>query len=396
MNRLLQFGRCLMLLAAAATVAGCGKFGGPPAGPPPFQPLAVEVALPTSAEITDYEDFSGTTEATRTIDIRARVTGYLRAVHFKHGAVVKKGEPLFEIEPTHYAAEVDRATGVVAEAEAHLKRLNLDHERARKLHPTGTITKEQFDLITGNVAEAEATLQAAKASLKMANTNLGYCQIAAPFDGRMSRPNIDPGNLVKADDTMLSRIVTQDPIWVYFDLDERTMLRLRRLAPYAGMGGDDEAPIPVLMGLSDEKGYPHVGKLDFEDNRLDPATGTLKIRAVFDNEDRLLSPGLFVRVRLQIGKPHPALLVPESAIGTDQGQKFLYVVDAKDEVVYRKVEVGKQYEGMRMIAGNLNPDERVVVLGLQRARPGTKVVPKMAGTAQTAEAPSAKPSPLTK
>jgi RND family efflux transporter MFP subunit len=392
-NRLLRNGWCLPLLAAWAAIAGCEK---PAAGPPPSKPPEVEVALPESKEITDHEDFTGQTEATRSVDIRARVTGYLKAVHFKHGAIVSKGDPLLEIEPTHYVVEVDRASGVVAEAEARLKRLNLDHERARKLHPTGTITKEQFDLISGNVAEAEATLQAARASLKMANVNLGYCKIAAPFDGRLSRPFIDPGNLVKADDTLLTRVVAQDPIWVYFDLDERTMLRLRRLSPDGGMGTEEEPALPVFMGLSDEQGYPHQGRLDFEDNRLDPATGTLRIRAVFDNPDRLLSAGLFVRVRLQIGKPHPALLIPEPAVGTDQGQKFLYVVDSNNEVSYRAVEVGKQYDGKRMISKGLQPGEKVVVVGLQRVRPGVKVNARPAGTPQTAEVPSSNTNSLTK
>lgn len=365
----------------------------------------VDVAMPVYREVIDHEDFTGQTEAVKTIDIRARVTGYLKSVNFKHGAEVKKGDLLFEIDPPHYKAEHARAEGVVAQAQARLNRLKLDYARAERLHPSGTITKEQFDLVSGDLAEAEANLAAAKASLKLASVALGYCTINAPIDGRMSRPNIDPGNLVKADDitVSLTRIVAQDPMWVYFDIDERTMLRLRRLRKgvsiadssvsdggantdiaednnadvnatdvAAGGGGTSEG-IAVFIGLADEDDYPHEGVLDFRDNRLDPNTGTLRVRGVFKNADRFLTPGMFVRVRLPIGKPHQALLVPEQAVGTDQGQKFVYVIDGKDEVTYRRVTVGKLYEGLRVITEGISPGERIVVTGVQRVMPGMKV-----------------------
>lgn len=362
------------LAAAGLLAAGCEQ-PAPPL-PPPMAP-EVEVCLPKFREVTDHEDFTGQTEAVRTIDIRARVTGYLSAVHFQHGAEVKKGDLLFEIDPPYYKAEADRAEGVVREAQAKLKRLNLDYERAKKLHPNNIITQEQYDLISGDVAQAEATLQAAKASLKIAHVNLGYCEVRAPIDGRMSRPYIDPGNLAKADDTVLTRIVSQDPMWVYFDLDERTMLRLRRLAQQGEIGSSATSRVPVLMGLADEQGYSHQGVLDFEDNRLDPSTGTLRVRGVFDNHDRLLSAGLFVRVRLPIGTPHRALLVPEQALGTDQGQKFVYVLGDNDEVIYRKVQVGKVHDQARVITEGVQPGERVVVKGVQRVRPGIKVKPTL-------------------
>lgn len=334
----------------------------------------VEVCLPSDRQVTDHEDFTGQTEALKSVEIRARVTGYLKSVHFQHGGEVNQGELLFEIDPPYYKAEADRVAGVVAEAEAKMHRLSLDHDRAKKLQPTGVITKEQFDLISGDMAQAAATLRAARAELKIAEVNLGYCEVRAPITGRMSRPFIDPGNLVKADDTMLTRVVSQDPMWVYFDLDERTILRLRRLAKQ-GTISSDASKLTVLMALADEQDYSHQGALDFEDNRLDPSTGTLRVRAVFDNHDRLLSPGLFVRVRLPIGVPHQALLVPEQALGTDQGQKFLYVVTKDDEIVYRKVQVGKIHDRQRVINEGLAPDERVVVSGLQRVRPGIKVKP---------------------
>ena len=355
-------------------VIGCGH--APPA-PPLAGPPEIEVCLPINREVTDREEFTGQTEAVKTIDIRARVTGYLTSVNFRHGAEVNQGDELFDIDPPYYQAEADRASGVVAESEAHLKRLTLDYERAKKLHPTGVITKEQFDLASGDLAQATAGLQSARSSLKIAQVNLNYCKVKAPITGRLSRPYIDPGNLVKADDTILTRIVSTDPIWVYFDLDERTMLRLRRLMRHGAIEAGRTAKLPVMMALADEQTYLHEGVLDFEDNRMDPSTGTLRVRAVFDNHDRLLSPGLFVRVRLPIGEPHNSLLVPEQALGTDQGQKFLYVVTADDEIAYRPVQVGKVHDRQRVIKSGLTADERVVVTGLQRVRPGIKVKPTM-------------------
>jgi RND family efflux transporter MFP subunit len=369
-------------LAALALAGGCNQAA--PAQMPPAKAPEVEVCLPVYQDIADYEDFTGQTESVKTIDLRARVTGYLTEVNFQHGAEVEKGDLLFEIDPPYYKAEADRAAGVVAQTEARLDRLKLDYARAEKLRPTNVITKEQFDLVSGDLAEAEANLQTAKASLKIANVNLGYCEIRAPIAGRMSRPYIDPGNLVKADDTILTRIVAQDPMWVYFDLDERTMLRLRRLEQSGTMSQPMEGQLKVLMGLADEKGYAHQGAIDFEENRLDPSTGTLRVRGVFDNRDRLLKPGLFVRVRVPIGEPYRALLVPEPAVGTDQGQKFLYVLDDDNKVAYRRVQVGKLHDGLRVIAEGLKPNERVVVVGLQRVRPDIKVEAHLVPAIQTA------------
>ncbi|HUY90423.1 MAG TPA: efflux RND transporter periplasmic adaptor subunit [Pirellulales bacterium] len=375
------------LLVGSIAGAGCNHVAAPepPKAPPPPE---VVVALPTYEEITDHEDFTGQTEAVKSIEIRARVTGYLKTVDFQDGAEVEAGAPLFQIDPPYYEAERDRAEGNVGQAEAHLARLELDFERAEKLHPTGVITKEQYDLVTGDLAEAEATLKAAKAALKIARVNLGYCDIKAPIAGRLSRPFIDPGNLVIQDDTILTRIVAQNPMDVYFDIDERTMLRLRRLSQKGISASPQDESLPLLMGLADEEGYPHQGILNFEDNRLDPSTGTLRVRGVFPNPDRLLTPGLFVRVRVPIGVPYRALLVPEPALGADQGQKFLYVVDDKNEVSYRRVRVGRLHGQLRVVTEGVSPGERVVVSGLQRVRPGAKVAPKLIETPKVASLPS--------
>ncbi|HWB12582.1 MAG TPA: efflux RND transporter periplasmic adaptor subunit [Pirellulales bacterium] len=368
-------GGCLCLLYLTACL-GCDKASATAASQMPKAP-EVDVCLPTYREITDFEDFTGQTESVRTIDIRARVTGYLREVHFKHGAEVKKGDLLFEIDPPYYEAEQSRTQGLVAQAEARLNRLKLDFARAERNHPMGVITQEQFDLVKGDLAEAEANLKTAKAQLKIATVNLGYCTIRAPIDGRMSRPNVDPGNLVRADDTLLTRIVAQNPMWVYFDLDERTMLRLNRLAQSSESDAGAEETVRVFIGLADEEGYPHQGVLNFEDNRLDPNTGTLRVRGEFANDDRLLRPGLFVRVRLPIGDMYQALLVPEQAVGTDQGQKFVYVVDSDDKITYRRIKTGKLYEGLRVITDGISSGDRIVTTGVQRVQPGMKVEVKL-------------------
>ncbi|MBX3411445.1 MAG: efflux RND transporter periplasmic adaptor subunit [Pirellulales bacterium] len=364
----------LPLSLLALPLAGCGQA---PPPMPPMLPPQVEVALPVYQDIRDYEDFTGQTEAVTSIDVRARVTGYLAAVHFKHGAEVQAGDVLFDIDPPYYKAEAARAEGLVAQAEARLERLKLDFQRSKENLARGVITQSAHDLMTSDVAEAEAALKSAQASLTIANVNLGYTKVRSPIAGRVSRPFIDPGNLVKADDTILTRVVSQNPMWVYFDLDERTLLRLRRASSEGTVAAMAGTHADVLMGLADEKGYPHQGQLNFEDNRVDPSTGTLRVRAVFDNNDRLLSPGLFVRVRVPIGEPYRALLVPESALGTDQGQRFLYVVDDEGIVAYRRVDVGSLHSGLRVVTNGLSPNEKVVVVGLQRVMPGAKVDAKL-------------------
>jgi RND family efflux transporter MFP subunit len=363
-------------LACLAASTGCGHASATAVPQMPKAP-EVDVCLPVYDEITDFEDFTGQTESVRTIDIRARVTGYLTTVHFKHGAEVKKGDLLFEIDPPYYEAEQARTEGMVAQNEARLKRLKLDFARAEQNYATRVITKAEFDQWTGDLAESEANLKTARAQNKIATVNLGYCTIRAPIDGRMSRPNVDPGNLVRADDTILTRIVAQDPMWVYFDVDERTMLRLRRVVRAGYSDATAEAGLPVFIGLSDEDGYPHQGMLNFEDNRLDPSTGTLRVRGEFANSDRLLRPGLFVRVRLPIGEPSQALLVPEQAVGTDQGQKFVYVVDSDNKITYRRVKVGKLREGLRVINDGISSGDRIVTTGVQRVQPGIKVEIKL-------------------
>ena len=382
MERVQNYIVLLTLILGCAATAGCVRpaQSQQAATPPPSKPPEVFVNLPTTGEITDYEDFTGRTVASKTIEIRARVTGYLDKIDFKEkeGGDVEQGALLFEIDPRPYEAEVARNRASLLLAESHLKRVQLDFDRAEKLVGSKSISREQYDLASGDRSEARANIEVMKANLDVANLNLRFTKVRAPIGGRVSRTQLDPGNLVKADETILTTIVSIDPIYAYFELDERTLLRIRRYTEEGRIkGGDSQRAVPVSMGLADEEGYPHHGTVNFVDNRLDPTTGTLQVRGVFQNTDRMLSPGLFVRVRLPIGQPYKALLVSEESLGTDQGQKFVYVVDKDNVAQYRRVEVGKLQQGRRVVLKGVAEDDHIVVSGLQRVRPGAVVQPKL-------------------
>ncbi len=389
----------------AVTLSGCGKgispagaasATAPPVAPPPPEVLYV---LPTSGEITDYEDFTGRTVANKTIEIRARVTGYIDKINFMsdEGRDVEMGAVLFEIDPRPYQAEVARADANLMQAATRLKRVELDYDRARKTVASRTITQEQFDQVAGDRAEAKAQVEIMQANLDLARLNLSYCQVKAPISGRVSRTQLDQGNLVRADDTVLATVVSMDPMYGYFELDERTLLRLRRVADQEGMiNTRNEKTVPVQMALADEDGYPHEGVVNYFDNQLDPGTGTLQARGVFSNHARMFSPGMFVRVRLPIGRPYQALLLPEEALGTDQGQKFVYVIDSENKAQYRRIQVGKLERGERVILGGIEPEDRVVVSGLQRVRPGAQVTPKLASAEPAATSHAAGAAPAAK
>ncbi len=384
----------IVLVPLAATACGCAKKAAPMAAAPPPKPPEVVVETPQVGQIIDYEDFTGRTVASTTIDIRARVTGYIHEVNFQEieGRDIERGSVLFEIDPRPYEAEVARAQANLLQAATHLKRVELDYERAKKTVMTRTITQEQFDQVAGDRAEAKAQVDIAQADLDLAKLNLSYTKVKAPISGRVSRTQLDRGNLVRADETVLATIVAMDPMYAYFELDERTLLRLRRFADEGRISTRNDRSVPVKMGLADEDNYPRDGIVNYFDNQLDPATGTLQARGLFKNDDRMLAPGMFVRVRLPIGQPYRALLVPEQALGTDQGQKFLYVVDDANKAQYRRVQVGKLQQGRRVVLGGITEGDRIVVSGLQRVRPGAEVDPQPAAgadppTSEVAEAP---------
>lgn len=352
--------------------------------PPPAKPPEVFYTTPSQETVTEFEEFTGRTAAINTVELRSRVSGYLDKVLFTDGAEVKSDALLFQIDPRSFQAESERATANVKQTKAHFDRLDREVARDRPLVASRTITPDQFDQVTSDRAEAEATWNAAQAAKDLADLNLSYTQILAPISGRISRRLVDPGNLVRADDTLLATIVSLDPIYAYFDLDERTVLRLRRLLEEGKLLKTPKSEVVVQMALADEDDFTHRGVVDFFDNQVDATTGTLRLRAVIENPNHLLLPGLFARLRFPIGQPHPALLIPEEALATDQGQKYVWVIGEDNKVSYRRVKLGQLHGGRRVIEEGLKPDDRVVVTGLQRLRKDLLVEPKPQTDLETA------------
>jgi RND family efflux transporter MFP subunit len=366
------------LLALVATLAGCAGHGSQPA---PLPAPVVTVSQLLESDNLDSEEFNGRTDAVETVEVRARATGYLDKALFEAGSVVKKGQLLFEIDPRTYQADLARAEAEITRNEARLQRLSSDLSRARRLTQGAAMSREEFDKIVGDQGETDAALKAARANAERYKLDLGFTKVTAPIGGRISRALVTAGNLVNGGpgpSTLLTTIVSIDPVYAYFDVDEHNVLRIQRMimANKFKAARDKDGRVPIFLRLQDEKGFPHEGMVDFVDNRVDPNTGTLRVRAVFPNRDGLLSPGLFVRLRLPVGDPHKAVLVNERALGTDQGQRFLYVVNDGNEVVQRPVTVGTLRDGMRVIQEGARAGEWVIVNGLQRVRPGVKVEPK--------------------
>jgi RND family efflux transporter MFP subunit len=342
-----------------------------PDAPPP----QVLVSPSVVREVTDYQLFTGRTQAVATVDLRARVTGYLDKALFKEGGEVKAGEVLFQIDPRPYQADLSLAEANLKQAEAERNLQEKAVARAEKLLGAAGITREEYDQSLAALEKARAAVAAQQAARERARLYLSWTRVSAPMSGRISRRFVDPGNLVNADTTLLGTIVSQDPMYVHFDLDERTALRLMRLARDGKAKPLQEGKTPAYLGLADEEGFPRQGIMNFVDNQVNPDTGTLRCRAVFPNADGMLLPGLLARIRLPVGSPHQALLVPEEAIGSDQGHRFLYVVDDQNKVASRRVQVGAAHDGLRVILEGLKPGERVITAGLERLRPGIVVEP---------------------
>jgi RND family efflux transporter MFP subunit len=361
------------LFGVLLIAAGCQK---PPAALAPPKPPEVIIAKAVSQDVSDFEEFTGRTEAVETVEIRAHVTGYLERAPFSEGARVKKGDLLFEIDPRMFKADVDRGAANLAQAEARVTRLEADYKRINET-PKGTISPQEFDKVLGDLLEARAAVKSADAALKSAQLSLQYTKVTAPISGRIGRRLLDPGNMVKADETALTYLADLDRIYVFFDVDERTYLSVSRQLIARGESELEQIrEMPLWMGLVDESGFPREGRINFVDSRVDPNTGSVWVRGVFDNSKGLLTAGLFVRVRVRVSDPHKAVLVPERALTTDQGQKFIYVLNDKDEAVYRTIEIGAQHGQLREIKKGVEPGERVIVKGLQRVRAGIKVEPK--------------------
>lgn len=367
----------ILLLGLCIGVAGCA---GAPSGPPVPPTTPVTVSRPVERYVTDYADFTGRTAAVDSVEVRARVWGYLQKVNFKEGDLVQKGDVLFELDPRPYQTLLDQANAKVAQDEAQLAYDEAEYQRRVPLVGPGAVSRSELDRTAAARRVDIANIAADKALVASRQLDLEYTKVTAPVSGRVSRYVVTVGNLLQPGEqggTVLTTIMSVDPMYVYFDVDEYTALRVQRLVREGKSDSPRDDGYPVSLGLATEEGYPHLGAIDFEDNQVNPKTGTIRVRGVFPNKEQVLLPGLFGRVRMPIGRPHPALLVSDRAVDTDQGQKVLYVVNEKNEVVSRPVRLGTLHDGLREITEGLKPGKPVIVNGLQQVRPGLTVEPRL-------------------
>jgi multidrug efflux system membrane fusion protein len=368
------------LLVTACQKSTPGQAGGAPPPPP------VTVNQPLLKEVVEWDQYQGRIEAVDSVEVRARVNGYLQSVNFQDGAEVKRGDLLLVIDPRPYQAELDRAEADLLQARTRFELASNDMARAGRLLKAKAISEEEADSRAKAEREAAAAIQSSAASLEMAKLNMEYTGVTAPISGRIGRKMITEGNLVNGNEgqsTLLATIVSMDPIYCYFDVDEGAILKYQQLARDGKQDNLNGGKVSCEIELGNETGFPHKGLLDFVDNRVDPATGTLRVRGLFPNPDRVLQPGFFVRARVPGSSKYPALLIPDQAVGTDQSQKFVFTIDDKDTVQYVPVTLGPLVDGLRVVRAGLHSNDWVVVNGLMTIRPGAKVNPSRSGITST-------------
>ncbi|CAH0133653.1 multidrug efflux RND transporter periplasmic adaptor subunit MexE [Pseudomonas brassicacearum] len=358
-----------LALLAVLVMSACGKAPDTAASMPPAK---VSVAKVLEQPVNEWDEFTGRLEAPETVEIRPRVSGQIDEVAFTEGALVKKGDLLFQIDPRPFQAEVRRLEAQLAQARATATRSENEAQRGERLRLSNAISAELADSRTSAAQEARAAAAAIQAQLDLAKLNLSFTRVTSPISGRVSRAAITAGNLVTADVTPLTSVVSTDKVYAYFDADERVFLKYTQLARQGQRG----QATPVYMGLSNEDGNPHLGQMNFVDNQVNPQTGTIRGRAVFDNKDGAYTPGLYARLKLVGSGTYSAVLINDEAVGTDLGKKFVLVMDAENKPAYRAVELGPKIEGLRIVRNGLNKDDTIIVKGLQRARPGSPVTPE--------------------
>jgi RND family efflux transporter MFP subunit len=366
------FATLTFLTSPLLALAGCDNASTGKA--PPALP-AVTVARPLQKVITEWDEYTGRFASVATVEVRARVSGFIDSLHFKDGQIVKKGDLLFVIDPRPYKLAVEQTKGDVERARSKLEIANLDVERAAPLVRSQAVTGREFDTRKSTQRDAAGAVAAAEAASKQAELNLEWTEVRAPLTGRISDRRVDPGNLITGGQTgatLLTSIVSLDPIHFIFDGSEADFLRYLRLAATGARGSSRDVQNPVSVRLADETEYKHQGRMDFVDNVVNPKTGTIRGRAIFENKDGFLTPGFFGRLRL-FGGTHDALLVPDSAIASDQSNKIVFTVADDGTVGVKRVELGPIVEGLRVIRSGLAASDRIVIEGLQRARPGQKV-----------------------
>jgi RND family efflux transporter MFP subunit len=369
------------VISAFAALSGCEQNSFVPPPPP-----KVDVGLPMQQNITRYLDATGNTAPIQSVDLVARVQGVLQSINYKDGSFVKQGTTLFTIEPETYKLKLEQAQAAEAGSQASLKQAEADYKRQAELVARQAVSQATLDTSTSNRDNAQANLQQAQANTKIAAINYGYTNVVAPFDGIVSAHLVSVGELVGvASPTQLATIVQLDPIYVNFNVNEQDVLRVRAEAKRRGLTSSDLAQLPIEVGLQTESGYPHRGKLDYAAPTINQSTGTLAVRGVLPNADRILLPGYYVRVRVPFDQQQDALLVPDVALGSDQSGRYVLVVKGDNVVEQRKVQTGPTEGDLRVIESGLKADDRVVIAGLLRAIPGQKVDPQL----QKIEAPPA-------
>lgn len=363
-------------------LSGCSKSTAVNAAPPP---ASVHVATVTSTEVTDWDTFTGRFEAVESVKLRPRVSGYIDQVKFAEGKEVKKGDVLFIIDPRPYRVQFERTQADFVRTQARSELAQSELARSQKLLAAHAVSQEEFDQRTSDLNQARADQLAARAAMEAAKLDLDYTQVIAPIDGRVSRAEITTGNFVRAGETILTSVVSLNPIYVYFEGDEQTYLKYADLAKRGERPSSRDNPNPVFIGLANESDFPHAGKMNFVDNALNPETGTIRARALIDNPEHLFTPGMLARVKLQGSGKYTATLINDEAVATDQDRKYVMVVNAQNVVEYRSVELNGIYNNSRIVRSGLQPGERIVVGGLQRVRPGMTVAPQEAPATANAE-----------
>jgi len=354
--------------------AGCSRAGAQPSQAPP--PPNVTVAEVASREVTEWDEFTGRLEAVHSVAIRPRVSGFVAAVRFDEGAMVKKGDLLFEIDARPFQAEADRLRAELMRVEATVRRASSDLERARRLSSDNAMSPEEIDRREAFAEESAAQVRAVQAALRSAELNLEFTRVISPIDGRVGRAIVTAGNLVSSgppEATLLTTVVSLDPIYASFEADEQTFHRYVSLAREGKRANARQTGLPIQMALPGEDGYPHRGELDFLDNQINSATGTIRGRTIFRNEDRGLTPGSFVRLRLPGSARYKALLIQDRAVGTDLDKRYVYVIGKDGKVEYRVIQLGPIIDDLRVVRSGLSAGDLVVVNGLQRVRPGAQV-----------------------
>lgn len=365
-------------LLIGISLPACKKEAASAGGPPQAVVPEVTVAKPVARRLTDWDEYTGRLTARDKVEIRARVSGYLTQVHFKEGTEVKEGDPLFTIDPRPYEAVVQRAEAVLTQAKTTADLAQVEAQNATKLREGQVISTEESERRLKSAAGELAAVRAAEAMVTAAKLDLEFTQIRAPISGRVSDARVTEGNLVTGGAgaaTLLTTIVALDPIYLEFDADERNVLKYRAMHKTGERKSALFGLIPAEMSLINEDGWPHVGQIDFVDNQINPATGTIRARGVFPNTDRLMSPGFFAKVRIPGSGEYDGLLIRDSAVGDDQGSSYVWVIDAEDKASYRPVKLGPLVDGLRVVREGLKADERIVVLGLMSVRNGAKVKP---------------------